>query len=366
MTEVLENPFTPSFGEMPVRIAGRQQIIADVTGALKRKSRSPELTCLFSGARGTGKTTLLQYLAGKAEGAGWVCANATALPGMLDDLEITIHEKTSHLVNASSSRHISGIEVAGIGGVSFTDSGEPKSNWRSRVTKLLEALDECQTGLMITVDEINPELPELIELVAIYQHFVREGRKVSLLLAGLPGKVSNIQNDKTVSFLRRAQGYSLGRIDDFDVKEALKSTIAEGGREAELAGIEAAVQAIAGFPFLLQLVGYRSWNVNPASQVMSASDFEEGISIAKQEMKARILEATCLELSENDTKFLLAMAEDEGDSKTSDLVSRLGWSDSQVAQYRRRMIDAGIVGYRGRGVVGFDLPYFKEYLLENA
>ena len=360
-----ENPFTPSFGEIPAHVAGRRQIIADVSGALNKKSRSPELTSLFSGARGTGKTTLLSVLANKAESLGWIGVNVTALPGMLDDIEISLTERASHLTSASSGRHITGLQVSGVGGVSISDAVPARTNWRNRVARMLDALSETETGLLLTVDEIDPELPELVELVVIYQHFVREGRKVALMMAGLPGKVSSIQSDKTVSFLRRAQGFTLGRIDNFDVRDALVRTIAENGRKADESGLQEAVAAISGFPFLLQLVGYRSWNVSPTLEKISEEDFEEGILIAKTEMKSRILEATYREFSAGDKKFVRAMLQDEDETQASDLVSRLNWSDSQVAQYRRRLIDAGVIGYRGRGRVGFDLPYFREFLLEN-
>ena len=363
MTE-RENPFTPSFGEIPAHVAGRRQIIADVTGALSKMSRSPELTSLFSGARGTGKTTLLSVLANKAESLGWISVNVTAMPGMLDDIEISLATRASHLTSEKNSKHVTGVQISGIGGVSVSDAVPEKTNWRSRVAKLLEELSKTETGLFLTVDEIDPELPELVELVAIYQHFVREGRKVALMMAGLPGKVSSIQSDKTVSFLRRAQGFTLGRIDDFDVRDALVRTIVENGRKADERGLQEAVVAISGFPFLLQLVGYRSWNVNPTSEKITEKDFKEGILVAKIEMKSRILDATYREFSESDKKFVKAMLQDEGETQIADLVSRLKWSDSQVAQYRRRLIDAGVIGYRGRGRVGFDLPYFREFLLE--
>lgn len=361
-----ENPFTPSFGEIPAHVAGRKQIITDVANALTKKSRSPELTSLFSGARGTGKTTLLSVLANKANASGWVSVNVTALPGMLEDIEVSLIERASHLASNSSSKHITGVQISGIGGVSISEKASEKTNWRSRVGKILDELNKTETGLFLTIDEVDPELPELVELVAIYQHFVREGRKVALMMAGLPGKVSSIQSNKTVSFLRRAQGFTLGRINDFDVYDALVKTITENGRQASENGLAEAVSSISGFPFLLQLVGYRSWNINPTSKEISEKDFREGINIAKNEMKCRILDATYREFSEGDEKFVRAMLQDEKETKTSDLVSRLKWSDSQVAQYRKRLINAGVVGYRGRGRVGFELPYFKEFLLENA
>lgn len=61
----------------------------------------------------------------------------------------------------------------------------------------------------------------------------------------------------------------------------------------------------------------------------------------------------------------MAMLQDGGGSDISDLVERLEKSSSLVAQYRRRLIDAGVIGERRRGVVGFDLPYFKELIAEK-
>lgn len=61
----------------------------------------------------------------------------------------------------------------------------------------------------------------------------------------------------------------------------------------------------------------------------------------------------------------MAMLQDEGDSDISDLFERLGRSSSLAVQYRRRLIDAAVIGERRRGVAGFDLPYFKEFIDEK-
>ena len=90
-----ENPFTPSFGEIPARLAGRDQILYDVTRALESEHRRPDLTTIFSGARGTGKTALLALIAEEAERRGWVAVSTTALPGMLEDIEIRARRKAA-------------------------------------------------------------------------------------------------------------------------------------------------------------------------------------------------------------------------------------------------------------------------------
>lgn len=44
----------------------------------------------------------------------------------------------------------------------------------------LDALAECNTGLLMTIDEVNPNIDEMATLVAAFQHFL-DGRRKSLL-----------------------------------------------------------------------------------------------------------------------------------------------------------------------------------------
>ena len=358
------NPFTPSFGEIPAHMAGRRQIIADITRALESSRRRPELTSLFSGARGTGKTALLSFLASKAESRGWIVASTTAIPGMLEDIELAARSAAQHLSGNQPTAHLSGIAIPQVIEVELQQADPMKSNWRFRMNNLLDQLDQTETGLLITVDEIDVELPEMVQLAAVYQHFIRENRKVALFMAGLPHNVSALLNNKSVSFLRRASLTELGRIEDNEIEAALETTVREAGRSIDETDAQRAAGAIKGFPFLMQLVGYRMWDANPENTSISADDVEYGIRLARKEMTRRILEATYRDLSEGDTKFLNAMLEDADTSRMADIADRLGISASLASQYRRRLIDAGIIGSRTRGIIGFDMPFFREYLEE--
>lgn len=361
----LENPFTPSFGEVPAHLAGRAQIVADTERALTSSKRRPELTTIFSGARGTGKTTLLSLLADRAAARGWIVASVTSMRGMLEDIEIRIRRSAKHLVNEASDVRIASIGIPRVLDIELARQNLETSNWRARMDEMLDSLDEYQAGVLITVDEVDASLDEMIQLAAVYQHFVREGRRVALLMAGLPNEVSNLLNDKTVSFLRRAQIVQLGRINDYEIEDALVKTIVEGGRTVDSSSLGSAVKAVDGFPFMLQLVGYRAWDAREAEDEITAADFDVAVNLARKEMDNRILGATYKELSEGDIKFVEAMALDEGDSAVADLCRRLGWSSSQVAQYRRRMLEAGVIGERRRGIIGFDIPYFREYVKDR-
>ena len=359
--EYLENPFTPSFGEVPAHLAGRQQIIRDLDRAFLSQRRRPELTSIFSGARGTGKTALMSSLATRAESHGWIAVKTTALPGMLEEIEFGAKRAAAHLIDSSKRFEVTGLGIAPLGSIEV-DRVHDASTWRYRMSDIIDQLNKAGTGLLVTVDEVDPTLDEMIQLAATYQHFVTDGKRVALLMAGLPNNVSTLLNHKTVSFLRRAQQYHLGRIADYDVREALIRTIQENDRLADAGGIDRAVRSISGFPFLLQLVGYRAWDLTSDSKEISSRDFDLGIKIARDEMDDRILAATYRELTAEDKRFLIAMLDDEEESTTADLVERLKRSPQQVSRYRRRMIDAGIIGERGRGIVAFELPFFRDYL----
>ena len=84
------NPFTPTFGMVPPFMAGRTYIIDDILRALDRGPGDPNLSTIFIGARGTGKTALLSYLSSEAGSHGWIAVSVAAAPGMLED----IYERT--------------------------------------------------------------------------------------------------------------------------------------------------------------------------------------------------------------------------------------------------------------------------------
>lgn len=264
-------------------------------------------------------------MAEEAANSGWVAARSTCLPGMLEDIYVQALEASKNVPDVTSPRKLTSIGVGSL--VSL--------GWKS-------------------------------EHAATYQHFVGEGRRVSLLMAGLPFNISALLQDKTVSFLRRAPRQRIGRVTDVEVELAFAKTVRAGGRDIERDALGKAVAAIAGLPFMLQLVGYRSWEVRPEADLITTSDVQEGVRIACMELRDQVLESTYRELSDGDVLFLVAMLPDDGDSRMANIARRLGKSSGYVNSYRRRMLQLGVIGERRRGVVGLDLPGFADFLAERA
>ena len=230
------------------------------------------------------------------------------------------------------------------------------------MSSLLDQLQERGIGLLMTIDEVRADLDEMIQLASTYQHFVREDRKVALLMAGLPYKVSQLLSDDSVSFLRRSQYYRLGTISDIEIAEAFTQTVEQGGRAIEDDALEYAVERIGGFPYMMQLVGWRSWRIRPAAASISLEDVQRGASWAAREIEEKMLAETYRDLSAMDQRFLAAMLEDKRESVLSDIAKRMGVTSSYASTYKRRLLEQGVVSERGRNRLAFDIPAFREYL----
>lgn len=359
-----KNPFTPTFGIVPAYLAGRQNILNDMSQAFEDGPGNPNLSTALIGARGTGKTALLSCIAEKAQNNGWIVANVMAGNGMLEDILQRTMESSAHLVAPEKESHLSGISIGQLFGVEWIRNAAAEANWRTRMNALFAKLSEYDAGLLITVDEVRVDLDEMVQLAATYQLFVREGKKVALVMAGLPNNVADLLENKDVSFLRRSQQRYLGRISDVDIEAAFERTVQDAGKTIDAEALERAVNAIKGFPYMMQLVGYRTWEASGNETLITAPAAQKGIRRAQDELTSGMLTTTHRELSPGDKRFLAAMLKDEGSSRGSDIAQRLGKGTNYVSTYKRRMLKQGIIEELPDGTFEICIPFFRDYLLK--
>lgn len=361
---IAANPFTPSFGKVPAILAGRGALIHSMEQALLSEN-DPNLCSLFSGPRGVGKTVLLSHLATSASSMGWVCANVTARPGMLEDIIERATEAADEFVKQrnNSTRRLTSVSIPSLFGATWEYRDPSTGNWRTRMNKLLDKLAEHGIGLLITIDEIDPSLEELVDFSATYQHFVREDRRVALFMAGLPAQVSQLLSDKSVSFLRRASQHIIGLISDHDVRDAFAQTIQEAGKSIDAEALDIAVGATGGFAYMMQLVGFRTWASSGDEKTIRAAHANRGAELAKCDFVNGVVKKTCQELSDGDIAFLEAMLPDAGNpSSIADVAARMGKTPNYARVYRTRLLEQGVIATPRRGYVAFEMPLLYEYL----
>lgn len=358
-----KNPFTPTFGCVPFELAGRDRVMQEILEGLDNAPGDPNRASIFVGARGTGKTVLLASIAEEAEAAGWVSVNVTARESMLEEILVQAKNKAAHLLEPEVDSRITELRVKDFG---FSRQiSERQTTWRAEATKLVEALNEASTGLLITVDEASIKVDDLKMLVDAFQHFVRERRDVALMIAGLPHNISMLLDDDAISFLRRGFRHSMEAISQNDVAYAMRETIEGAGRTIDDHALMMAAEATQGYAFLIQLIGYHMWRQASNADAITEKAVKSAIAFAKRDMESSVLEPTVRDLSDREREFLAAMLEDEHESALGDVASRMGVDGNNASQIRKRLIERGVIGTRGRGKVGFDMPMLREYMAEH-
>jgi hypothetical protein len=358
------NPFRPTAGVSPPELIGRESVLEQFAEAMEAGPGHPSRLALVSGQRGVGKTVLLNEIGDTASRLGWHVINLTASPGLLHRVEI---EAGRLLRDEDPPRRnrITGVSVAGVGGLTFDRSGDQATDTRGTLTLLTDQLGKRGSGLMVTLDEVHAgPSGELRELAHLAQHLAREDRQFILVMAGLPSAVSGLLSDDSLTFIRRAERFELATVDVLDVEIAFSRTVQESGRSIDADQCRAMARASRGYPFLIQLIGFHVWK-RAIGGTIDDDDVARGIDDALERMGVLVHEQALKDLSPADLRFLRAMAEDAGDSRVLELSARLAKDRYWVNNYRRRLIAARVIESSGRGRVRFAIPYLRDYLLSE-
>ena len=331
------NPFTPTFGHLPFTFAGRDDLIDDVIEGLANQPGDPNRATIFIGPRGSGKTVLLTTIAEEASQMGWVCVQTSCRDGLLQDMMYELQMQCDAAPRSDAS-------------------------WRFRFQQVVEDLNAQNVGVLFIVDEVDPSCKELIEFIAFFQFFVTENRDVAMLLGGLPSKVSDLLIDEHVSFVRRAFQRHLTSIPDADIRDAAQTTIEENGKRIDDDVLDRFVEAVKGFPYAMQLIGYHAWRYAGECEDITLANVEKSIVRCAQEMEYTIVKPTLRECSPREFEYLKMMAQNEGPCATSEIAHRMGISMTNAANVRRRLIDRGIIKGQKMGYVVFDMPIVEDYL----
>lgn len=362
------NPFRPTAGATPPLLVGRDDVLEEFAESLDDGPGAPARLALFTGARGVGKTVMLTEVGDQALRRGWVTLAETATPGMIGRLQ---HATTRllHEIDPTTApgRPLTGVTLPVIGGgATFAAPPAAVSEWRHELGLLLEVLARQGTGLLVTVDEVHRHArDELRDLAATVQHLIREDREIALAMAGLPSAVSDLLSDDVITFLRRATRFPLADVPLDAVSQALRTTIEDEGRTIDDDALAEASAATGGYPFLIQLVGYHVWR-KATGGTIDLGAVRAGVPAARKRLGATVHEAALADLSEVDRTYLIAMAQDPGESSTGEIARRLGESPYYASTYRARLIAAGIIEPTRHGYVDFAIPFLREYLREHA
>jgi hypothetical protein len=362
----VENPFRPGFGRPPLVVVGRRRIVERVTEAFDSDCH-PARKTYFRALRGSGKTGLLNAVQDVATDRGWLVieenAGARSQP-LIERLQARLWQYVDEQ-HPAPKRRGTGSQI-GIGPVSAGRSWETVDRPQLRTLRDdLEAVLALESGrpagVLLSIDEIHEATRDDVhEIGNAIQHLERASRPVAVVLAGLPPVADDRQRQQP-TFLTRCDLPTIDTVDDDEIRRGFVETAAIAGYQFTSEALAMAVQAAAGFPYMMQLVGWEAVAAASGPEIGRA-EIVRAIPIAVEQLGQAVLIPTEARLSNTDRQFLAAMAIDNGPSRIAALIERLRQTKQYVNMYRTRLIAAGLVQQPARGLVDFVVPGHRAYL----
>lgn len=352
MPSCCENPFTPSFGEIPYIVTGRSDIIDGYREAIKSGDCSHNKNLLIEGMRGYGKTVLLRKLLEVAGECGYETFYISSTSDMYKNLMESMKEKAWASISGTSEHADRTLE--------------------SLIRVMLNS--KKIKGIAIAIDDINPEYIEDIQrIAATMQSLVSEKLPVSFIYAGLPEYIDEIQQDSSISFIRRMSHKEVGAISFDELGKAIEKTCTDHGVSISDEAIKYIVRASDGSPYLMQVfssVTYEHAAGKGTEKIeITTDDCLASFKSALPAILTSVVKPTFQSLTCAEREFLRAMSLDDKTSPVSrigDIAKRMGKTPQYVDTYKNRLIDKRIIRQDGRGLVRCVIPYMTTYLSNQA
>ena len=346
------NPFNITFGEEPENYIARTSETNQIENSFN--SDVPESKVfILTGPRGSGKTVLLSQIKHHYDQeANWIAVDLNTYANMIEQLCAGIYEKgkIKHLF----LRKEFNFSFKGIG---FSIQGDnPVSNVDALLDKMLSYLKKKKIRVLVTIDDIikNENVQYFIHT---YQSCIREKYDLFLLATALYENISDIENDKGLTFLARAPKIYLEKLSQISIFHTYMRIL---GVDKETAINLSKITM--GYAYGFQLLGnllYRN-EKNLDQELLDAYD---------SNLEGNVYSFIWETLSKKDKEILYVIA--EGNTKVEDILKSANISNATLQVYKSRLHKAGLIDIKTRGQITLSLPRFKEYILlkrefENA
>lgn len=355
------NPFNPSFGKMPSIFLKRGSLSQRIISELNREN-SPFQTSLIYGKRGSGKTTLMSEIASKLEkNKDWIIIDLVLDNDLLISLTNQLQEhllKLKLIKNLDIKMNFLGIDI----NASLAQNID--ANFQQIFQTSLEKLTKKGKKVLINIDEVHLT-PLLKKFANCYQIMIRKNLNVSLLMAGLPENVSEIQNNDVLTFLLRANRIVLDPLDLETIKLSYKHTFQKANFNIDDKTILYMTKQTQGFAYAFQLLGYHVWRyaTDQNKNTISISLIDEILDIYLNDLNRNVYFKVYNDLSFKEKEFVQAMVKvGKQKVKSQEIGKIMNKGANYLAVYRRKLIDDQVIKPDGYGYVSFLLPHFDKFI----
>lgn len=381
-----ENPFSPGAGSPPPELAGRSQIIEDVSIALHRiRNGLSAKSVLMVGLRGVGKTVLLNRLKNDAESEGLICAQFEASEGQNLPAMIIPHLRSALLKLDRVAGATEVVKRAAKALGSFIGSAKIKyddiefgfdlgkeegvadtGDLDYDLTELLEiigvAAQSKNTAIILFIDELQyvPE-KELAALISALHACSQKQLPVTLVGAGLPQLVGNV--GKAKSYAERLFNFPvIGALNADAAANALQRPVQAHNVSFSANAVTEIFRQTQGYPYFLQEWGSNCWSIANASPI-NIDDVVLATKIAITQLDASFFRVRFDRCTPMEKNYMRAMAEVNSPTpRSGDIAAIMQKEVNQLGPIRQSLIKKGMIYSPAHGDTAFTVPLFADYM----
>jgi hypothetical protein len=376
-----QNPYNPGAGTPPPELAGRDSLIKQAATVIERVGRArPAKSFIMLGLRGVGKTVLLNEFERLAEAAACQTAMFEADPDkpLAAQLAPQLHRtllRLDRIKRAGAELHnafgvlrafVSVFKVQ-LGEMEFGLSTAPATgDLTIDLTDLFVAIGEAarkrDTAVVILIDEIQYLQKGDLSALIMALHKISQ-RQLPLLLfgGGLPQLARLVGDAK--SYAERLFDYPpIGPLDAASARRAVAAPALRDNIAYTDDALDYIVAETGGYPFFLQVWGAHCWEAAPASPI-TIEHAKQASRNALAALDESIFKVRLARLTERQKAYARAMAElGPALANSTDVARLMGLTAAQSAPIRDELIKKGMAYSPERGLIGFTVPKFDEFM----
>ena len=341
----MPNPFSITFGKKPNEYIDRYRLENEIIEDFSAEQPTNNVF-IISGARGSGKTVMLNSIANHFEEMeSWIVIRISSMTDMVHSLAAKLYadqKMSARYLDAKIDLSIIGLGVR-------LENAVPASDDEVAIEQMLKVLQRNKKRLLIAVDEAG-NTKEMRLFSSVFQLFLGQDYPVFLLMTGLYEEIDPLQNTKSLTFLLRSPKRFLDPLNYTLVKTKYQKALHVS---EEMAGKMAAL--VNGYSFGFQVLGYLYYKAQP-------NDLEE-IYPEFDSMLADYVYEKIWETTTGISRDIVYKVAVEGVHRVSEIQAALSLSNSKFSPYRDRLIKRGILRSSERGELKIALPRLKEFIL---
>ncbi|MBL8544515.1 MAG: ATP-binding protein [Hyphomonadaceae bacterium] len=376
-----QNPYNPGAGTPPPELAGRDPLIAQARLAIERvRNGRPAKSFVMLGLRGVGKTVLLNEFEQIAEQHGCQTAMLETDPDkpLAQQLAPQLHRillRLDRIKKAGSDmqaafnslRAFAAAFKVQLGDLEFglvpnPATGDLVVDLTDLFVAIGEAAKKRDTAVVLLIDEIQYiQKGDLGALIMALHKISQRQLPVLLFGGGLP-QLAKLAGDAK-SYAERLFDYpSVGPLDAISAKQALATPALRDKVKFSDDALDYIVAQTGGYPFFLQVWGAHCWEAAPASPI-TLTHAKKASEQAVAALDESIFKVRLARLTDRQKAYARAMAElGPEPANSSDVARLLGLTVAQSAPIRDELIKKGMAYSPERGLIGFTVPKFDEYM----